>query len=495
MSKNKLLLVDGSSIAFRAFFAIQNIESFKSKSGLYTNAIYGFHTMLSNIIKEVKPTHLLVAFDAGKTTFRTEMFSEYKGGREKIVPEFREQLPFIKEMLKYQGIHTYELVNYEADDIIGTLARSAEAEGFSVEIFSGDRDLTQLATKETTVQITRKGVNNLETFTPNYMEEKLGITPLQLIDLKALMGDSSDNIPGVTKIGEKTGLKLITSYGTLENLYENIDELKPSKMKENLVNEKEIAFLSKQLATIDVNAPVELAVDDLARIPVDTNRLRKFYEQMNFRKFLEAELGEVKVKLEAIDFEVLDTYQAGLITADDFLYLQTLTDNYHQAEVIGVAFGNQNKIYVSKGDNLLHQAAFAKDVTEKIKKTYDFKQLKILLARFDILLDDLAFDSLLAKYILNAETSHEINLIAENYTSVAIESDVAVFGKGAKLAVPADEILCTHLARKIQVLVESEEKMKQALVAHQQLDLLLEIEQPLANVLAKMEMRGIKVDT
>lgn len=495
MSKNKLLLVDGSSIAFRAFFAIQNIESFKNTSGLHTNAIFGFHRMMKNIIKQAKPTHILVAFDAGKTTFRTELFSEYKGGRQKIVPEFREQLPFIKEMLKYQGIHYYELVNYEADDIIGTLAKKAEEMDFEVEIFSGDRDLTQLATKQTTVQITKKGVDNLETYTPDYMKEKLGITPSQLIDLKALMGDSSDNIPGVTKIGEKTGLKLITAYQSIENLYEHVDELKKSKMKENLINEKEIAFLSKKLATIHTDSPLTISVDDLAVQPIDTNKLRTFYEQMNFNQFIADELGEKAVVLKAIDFEVIETYQSGQFKLGDYLYFETLNENYHHAEIIAIAFGNEEKTYVSKGDNLLTNPEFISEIKAAFSKTYDFKKAKVLLSRYGIEINQVEFDTLLAKYILNVDTAHTFKVIAESYTAVEIESDDTVYGKGAKVAIPEDERLFSHLARKIQVLVESEAKMLEILQSNNQLHLLTDIEQPLANVLAKMEMRGIKVDT
>ncbi|MBS7577655.1 MULTISPECIES: DNA polymerase I [unclassified Enterococcus] len=495
MSKKKLLLVDGSSIAFRAFFAIQNIESFKNSSGLYTNAIYGFHTMLSNIIKKVAPTHILVAFDAGKTTFRTEMFAEYKGGRQKIVPEFREQLPFIREMLKYQGIHTYDLVNYEADDIIGTLAKRAEAADFEVEIFSGDRDLTQLTTEKTTVQITRKGVDNLETYTPEYMKEKLGIAPTQLIDLKALMGDSSDNIPGVTKIGEKTGLKLITAYQSLENLYAHIDELKKSKMKENLINEKEIAFLSKKLATIDTDSPLEISLSDLAVLPINTDELRRFYEQMSFNKFIENELGEAEVTLETIDYQIVTEYQAATFTKGDFLYLETLTDNYHTAEVIAIAWGNAEKRYVAKGDLLFNNSIFIKDIQANFSKTYDYKKTKILLSHYQIELKTVAFDTLLAKYILNAETAHTFKIIASQYTNIEIETDEAVYGKGTKQAIPEDEKLFAHLARKLAILVASEQKMLEVLENNNQLHLLQEIEQPLADVLAKMEMRGIKVDT
>lgn len=218
-NKDRLLLIDGSSVAFRAFFALYNqIDRFKAPNGLHTNAIFAFHTMLSSLMERIEPTHVLIAFDAGKTTFRTEMFADYKGGRSKTPDEFREQLPFIKEMIEKLGIRHYELANYEADDIIGTLDKMAEAPNvnFDVTIVTGDKDMIQLVDGNTRVEISKKGVAEFEEFTPDYLLEKMGLTPAQFIDLKALMGDSSDNYPGVTKVGEKTGLKLLQEFGSLK---------------------------------------------------------------------------------------------------------------------------------------------------------------------------------------------------------------------------------------------------------------------------------------
>ena len=263
MDKKKLLLIDGSSVAFRAFFALyQQLDRFKNAAGLHTNAIYGFQLMLSHLLERVEPSHILVAFDAGKTTFRTEMYADYKGGRAKTPDEFREQFPFIRELLDHMGIRHYELAQYEADDIIGTLDKLAEQDGFDITIVSGDKDLIQLTDEHTVVEISKKGVAEFEAFTPEYLMEKMGLTPTQFIDLKALMGDKSDNIPGVTKIGEKTGIKLLLEHGSLEGIYENIDGMKASKMKENLINDKEQAFLSKTLATIDTKAPIEIGLQD-----------------------------------------------------------------------------------------------------------------------------------------------------------------------------------------------------------------------------------------
>ncbi|EPC72775.1 DNA polymerase I - 3'-5' exonuclease and polymerase domains, partial [Lacticaseibacillus paracasei subsp. paracasei Lpp41] len=256
-SKTKLLLVDGNSVAFRAFFALYNqLDRFTNQDGLHTNAIYAFNNMLEIVLKAVQPDAALVAFDAGKTTFRTAKYADYKSGRAKTPSELLEQLPYIKELLDDMGIAHYELKDYEADDIIGTMAKRADEAGWETTIVTGDRDLTQLTTDRTTVQVTVKGVNELEAYTPAHVKEKLGITPAQIIDLKGLMGDTSDNYPGVTKVGEKTALKLLNQYGSMENLYANVDDMKKSKLKENLINDKDNAFLSKQLATIDRDAPL-----------------------------------------------------------------------------------------------------------------------------------------------------------------------------------------------------------------------------------------------
>lgn len=231
MPKNKLLLVDGNSVAFRAFFALHNsLERFKNANGLHTNAIYAFHTMFENVMAKEQPTHVLVAFDAGKTTFRTAMYEDYKGGRSKTPGEFKEQMPYIRELINALGVQYYELDNYEADDIIGTLANKVDKELFDVVVLSGDRDLTQLATEHVKVDITVKGVSEIESYTPAHVAEKYdGLTPLQIIDMKGLAGDASDNIPGVTKIGEKTAIKLLKEYGSVEGIYEHIDEMKKAR--------------------------------------------------------------------------------------------------------------------------------------------------------------------------------------------------------------------------------------------------------------------------
>ncbi|HEL2461013.1 TPA: DNA polymerase I [Streptococcus suis] len=496
MKKNKLLLIDGSSVAFRAFFALYNqIDRFKSPTGLHTNAIYGFNLMLDHMMKRIEPTHILVAFDAGKTTFRTEMYADYKAGRAKTPDEFREQFPFIRQMLDAMGVKHYELDQYEADDIIGTLDKMAERTDvpFDVTIVSGDKDLIQLTDENTVVEISKKGVAEFEEFTPAYLMEKMGITPTQFIDLKALMGDKSDNIPGVTKIGEKTGLKLLTEFGSLDGIYENIDSMKASKMKENLIADKEKAFLSRTLATIDTNAPIEIGLDDIVYQGPKVDELGQFYDDMGFKQ-LRAQLGTTSSQEEAVlDFQIVTEISPAMLKQDQFFYFEILGENYHREDLVGLAWGDKEKIYVG-GPELLDSPVLRDFLENQTIKTYDFKRGKVLLDRKEITLPPATFDSRLAKYLLSTVEDNSLTTIANLYGQTSLVPDEAIYGKGAKLDLPEREIFFPHLARKVQVLIETEEPMLTKLEENQQLDLLFDMELPLANVLAKMEIAGIKVE-
>ncbi|HFU4093218.1 TPA: DNA polymerase I [Streptococcus suis] len=496
MKKNKLLLIDGSSVAFRAFFALYNqIDRFKSPTGLHTNAIYGFNLMLDHMMKRIEPTHILVAFDAGKTTFRTEMYADYKAGRAKTPDEFREQFPFIRQMLDAMGVKHYELDQYEADDIIGTLDKMAERTDipFDVTIVSGDKDLIQLTDENTVVEISKKGVAEFEEFTPAYLMEKMGITPTQFIDLKALMGDKSDNIPGVTKIGEKTGLKLLTEFGSLDGIYENIDSMKASKMKENLIADKEKAFLSRTLATIDTQAPIEIGLDDIVYQGPKVDELGQFYDDMGFKQ-LRAQLGTTSSQEEAVlDFQIVTEISPAMLKKDQFFYFEILGENYHREDLVGLAWGDKEKIYVG-GPELLDSPVLRDFFENQTIKTYDFKRGKVLLDRKEITLSPATFDSRLAKYLLSTVEDNSLTTIANLYGQTSLVPDEAIYGKGAKLDLPEREVFFPHLARKVQVLIETEEPMLTKLEENQQLDLLFDMELPLANVLAKMEIAGIKVE-
>ena len=342
MAQKKLLLIDGNSVAFRAFYALyRQLDRFTSPDGLHTNAIFTFKNMLDAIMKQTNPTNVLVAFDAGKVTFRTEMYQDYKGGRQKTPSELSEQLPVIREMLKDLGIKSYELKNYEADDIIGTLSKMGEDAGYTVDIVTGDRDLTQLASDKTTVLITKNGVGDTEAYTPAHMKEVNGVTPTEFIDMKALMGDSSDNYPGVTKVGPKTASRLIQKYGSIEELYEHVDEMKKSKLKENLINDKDKAFLAKKLATIDRDSPVEVTLADTKLQEPNIEDLRNLYERLGFKKFL-AELdvnGTTSNTPETEKYEYLELTKENIVELDKIsekevtFYLAMLGDNYHLAPI------------------------------------------------------------------------------------------------------------------------------------------------------------------
>ncbi|WP_034550799.1 DNA polymerase I [Carnobacterium funditum] len=502
--KNKLLLIDGNSVAFRAFFALhQQLERFKNKNGLHTNALYGFHSMIESVLTKEKPSHVLVAFDAGKTTFRNQFFEEYKGGRSKTPNEFTEQMPYLRELLEGFGIKHYELSNYEADDIIGTLSDKVDPAIFDVVIISGDRDLTQLAKGNVRVDITVKGVSELKEYTIESIVNEMGIKPKQIIDLKGLAGDASDNIPGVTKIGEKTALKLLKEYHSVEGIYENIAQLKKSKMKENLINEKETAFLSKRLATIMLDTPITIDVNDLAYDGPNIERLIQFYKEMDFKTHL-SKLDTTEYdaaneeKREEVSYELVTEITPDLFTDKMGLYLEMLTDNYHTSEIISVGWGDKNHIYVGNPEVVLKSNYFQDWAQNSAlsKQVFDAKRTYVALERYGIELKNIQFDILLASYILNTkDNSKDLSEVAIEHDYFNVSPDEAIYGKGAKIHIPEDQsVMQEHIARKLRAIILLSDQLEQHLAQNNQTELFYDMELPLAMVLAKMEISGIKVD-
>lgn len=506
MAQKKLLLIDGNSVAFRAFYALyRQLDRFTSPDGLHTNAIFTFKNMLDAIMKQTKPTNVLVAFDAGKVTFRTKMYQDYKGGRQKTPSELSEQLPVIRELLKDLGIKSYELKNYEADDIIGTLSKMGEDAGYTVDVVTGDRDLTQLASDKTTVLITKNGVGDTEAYTPEHMKEVNGVTPTEFIDMKALMGDNSDNYPGVTKVGPKTASRLIQKYGSVEKLYEHVDEMKKSKLKENLINDKDKAFLAKKLATIDRDSPVEVTLADTKLQDPNIEDLRNLYERLGFKKFL-AELGASATnsnKQEIEKYEYLELTKENIVELDNInekevtFYLAMLGDNYNLAPLEGFSLKVGNKIYVSKDVVLLQENPLRQMLEEKnIKKNvFDIKRTYVGLNRLDIKAEGLDYDMLLASYLVNNENnSNDLGEVAHLYDDYLVKTDLEVYGKGKKQAVPEDGEFFEHLSAKVAVIEKLKKPLLEKLKDHEQDDLYETIEIPVAFVLAKMEITGIKVE-
>ncbi|BAQ56927.1 DNA polymerase [Lactobacillus acetotolerans] len=507
MADKKLLLIDGNSVAFRAFYALyRQLESFKNPEGLHTNAIYAFKNMLDVLLKDVKPTHVLVAFDAGKVTFRNKMYDDYKGGRQKTPEELLEQLPYIQEMLHDLGIKTYELKNYEADDIIGTFVNLGEKADFKVTVVTGDRDLTQLTSNKTTVMVTKHGVSDLEAYTPEHMKKINGVTPTEFIDMKALMGDNSDNYPGVTKIGPKTASNLIQKYGSIENLYDHIDDMKKSKRKENLIKDKDKAFLAKKLATIDRNAPVTIGLKDVKCKPVDYKKLRQFYEQMNFRKFL-GELnasgeGQDGAEVEKVKYTELDQSNAKKISVKEndtvSFYLGMLGDNYHLADFVGFALKINEQVYVSRDVSLLQENNLKHllEDAEINKNVFDLKRTTVGLNRIDVHAHGLNYDMLLASYLINNENnSNDVGEVCHLYGDYSVKTDLEVYGKGKSEHVPSDDkVLYSHLASKVVAIEKLKPLLLKKLKEHEQDDLFENIEIPTARVLSTMEISGIKVE-
>lgn len=501
LKNNKLVLIDGNSIIYRAFFALPLLNNDK---GVYTNAVYGFTTMLFRILEEEKPTHMLVAFDAGKTTFRHKTYKEYKGGRQKTPPELSEQFPLVRELLDAFHISHYELDQYEADDIIGTLAREGNEKDWDVTVISGDKDLLQLVSDKVTVNLTRKGISEVDAYTPEYLQEKMGVSPQQIIDMKALMGDSSDNIPGVPGIGEKTAVKLLKEYNTLDNVYSHLAALTGKKMKENLTNHKKDAYMSKELATIDLNTPVEIKLEDVNYEGFETNKVRTLFKDLEFNSLLRKlttdetqDEEDESEELREIDYEIVDTIKTSMFTGNEAIFVEMLTDNYHQAPIEGLGLVNEEKAYFIPTDIALKSDVFkswAEDSSKK-KIAFDTKKAVVAFLNQNIRLDGIVFDMLLASYLLNpSENNHSLPAIANRVGKKNVMFDEEVYGKGAKLSIPEQSILAEHVVRKTKLLYELKEDIEIELKNNEQYELLKELEMPLALILGEVEHRGISVN-
>jgi DNA polymerase I len=494
----KLVLIDGNSIAYRAFFALPLLNNDK---GIHTNAIYGFTTMLMKILEEEKPTHLLVAFDAGKTTFRHATFTEYKGGRQKTPPELSEQFPFIRDLLDAFGISRYELENYEADDIIGTLSRVADEEGFKVKVISGDKDMTQLASENVTVCITRKGITDMEIYTPEHIQDKYGLHPNQIIDMKGLMGDQSDNIPGVPGVGEKTAIKLLKEFETLEGLLSSIDQVSGAKLKDKLSEFKEQAIMSKELATITREAPVEVVLPEIEYNGYSYDKVKSIFKELGFNSLLDKMepngIESQQVELEKIQYEIAKDITKEMLSDHVSLYVEILEDNYHLAPILGLAIVNDNGTYFIETETALNSSLFKEwaEDESKSKTVYDAKGTEVSLMKRGIHLKGIQFDLLVASYILNpSESLDDIASVARRYNELNVQSNDEFYGKGAKRRVPPVEIYADHIVRKAIVLSRLSNVLVDELKENQQYELFHDLEMPLSLILADMESAGIKVD-
>ena len=494
--KKKIVLIDGNSIAYRAFFALPLLNNNK---GVHTNAVYGFAMMLLKVMEEERPTHLLVAFDAGKTTFRHETYSEYKGGRQKTPPELSEQFPYIRELLKAYSIAQYELENYEADDIIGTLSLQAESDGFEVKIYSGDKDLTQLASDQTTVCITKKGITDIEEYTPAHIQEKYGLTPQQIIDMKGLMGDSSDNIPGIPGVGEKTAIKLLKQFETVEKLLGSIDEVSGKKLKEKLEEHQELAVMSKELATISREVPLDFSISSLEYREPDEQKVYELFKDLGFNSLLDKlnPPAESTEEREQVEYKVVKELDEDLFSSSSSFYVEIITENYHQADIAGLGISGEKGTFFLPLETALQSDVFkawAADDSKK-KAVYDAKRTIIGLRRRGVELKGIDFDVWLASYLLNpSESPEDFAAVARLHGLTSVQTDEAVYGKGAKRKLPDEEVYTEHIASKAAVIEELKEVCLKELEQNEQIELFYELELPLALILADMETEGVQVD-
>ncbi|MCE7793377.1 DNA polymerase I [Salipaludibacillus sp. CUR1] len=495
----KLVLVDGNSIAYRAFFALPLLNNEK---GVYTNAVYGFTTMIMKILEDEKPSHMLVAFDAGKTTFRHETYKEYKGKREKTPPELAEQLPVMRDLLKAFNIRYFEVENYEADDIIGTLSTRAQQENkdWDIKIYTGDKDLLQLVTDKVHVALTKKGITNVDTYDLNMVDEKYGIKPEQIIDMKGLMGDSSDNIPGVPGVGEKTALKLLKQYGTVDGVYEALEEVSGKKLKERLEENKDQAFMSKKLAEIFREAPVDVAFDDLKMGDPLYDKLTDLFKELEFASLMDrigADDAEEQEEIEALEIQTVTEVTEDILLSPSAVVIEVLAENYHNAEITGVSISNKTGNYYIPTATALESHVFKKWAADENRKKYIFnaKRAVVALGWQDIMLDGISFDVQIASYLIDPSAgSHEMADIAIRKQSLKVRKDEAVYGKGKKRQVPSEEELAQHLGRKAAAVLDLKDELEGELEENSQLELFVNLEMPLSVILGRMEMCGVAVD-
>ncbi|MCG2282704.1 DNA polymerase I [Staphylococcus epidermidis] len=496
---NKLVLIDGNSLSFRAFYALPLLSN---HAGIHTNAVYGFAMLLEKIIKEEKPNHFLVAFDAGKTTFRHSKYSEYKGGRQKTPPELSEQFPYIRQLLDAYHIKRYELDNYEADDIIGTLSRQADEADFETIIITGDRDLTQLATDNVTIYYTKKGVTDVDHYTPEFIAEKYqGLVPKQIIDMKGLMGDTSDNIPGVAGVGEKTAIKLLNQFESVEGVYEHIEEVTAKKLKEKLINSKDDALMSKDLATINVHSPVEVSLEDTKlTLQDDTAEKIELFKKLEFKQLL-ADIDTSSNNEEVIDktFEIEQDFQN--VDFNDLneavIHFELEGTNYLKDAILKFGFYTNHQHVVINADDVKDYKNLVQWLEDKntTKIVYDAKKTYVSAHRLGINIENIEFDVMLASYIIDPSRSIDdvksvVSLYGQNY----VKDNITVFGKGKKHHIPEESILNEHIASVTEAISAVTPIMKSQLEDYNQIELLKDLELPLARILSEMEEIGIYTD-
>ena len=497
---NKLLLIDGNSIMNRAFYGIPDMTT---NDGRHTNAIYGFLNIILKVIEEEQATHICVAFDLKKKTFRHEMYEAYKGTRKGMPEELHEQMPRIKEILQAMHIRIVEQEGFEADDLIGTLSKKGEREGFAVTILSGDRDLLQLATDTVLVRIpkTKHGKTEVEDYYAKNVVETYGVTPLIFIDMKGLMGDTSDNIPGVPGIGEKTAAKLLAEYGDLDGVYAAVDSMKASRMKQNLIENKDLAYLSKTLATIKLDCPIPFEFSEATYHDPFNAEAYTLFEDLELKSFYKRFSVEKKEELtfETVLIDDIDGYNALLAKlqkAKEVSFAWLTQDG----EALGVAVCmDLEHVYLIRFMMFITEAMVADNLLA-LSRDYQVQlacmHVKKLLSFLDFHEEDAVFDAGLAAYLLQPNQSeYEYDTLAKVYLDVTLPSEKEMLGK-EKLGYFSfeDERVQKWMAYQAIVPYKIKSVLREKLKETGMESLYDEMELPCLYALYEMEKNGIRVD-
>ncbi len=480
----KIVLVDGNNLLFRSYYATAYSGNImRNKDGFPTNGVYGFVNMINKIIAEEKPEYMMVAFDIGKT-FRHEKYADYKGGRNATPEDLKIQFPVAKKILTAMGIKYLECDGYEADDIIGTISMWCEKDDdYEALIVSSDKDLLQLISDETTVKL-------LKTKDYIWMDKKTfidtyGFDPIHMIDLKALMGDSSDNIPGVKGIGEKGAIKLVSEYQTLDNIYDNINNIKGATQTK-LIEGHEDAYYSKDLVTIYRNVPLDITFNDLVYKKEHTNELINIYNDLGFYSLLKKESitkennnKELKVNI----INSIEDINNISITNPLGIYLELDNSNYHHANIIGMSLYNEEVSAYIPYEVLKQKPNF---LTSGIKYTYDYKKILVSFNKYNLDIKDITFDTMIASYLLNYTIKDDIATLAND-----LSYDIEFYNKKKELT---DIEFARNSILRAKFIYESYPELDKKLKEEEVYDLYSNIEFPLIKVLAKMEIEGIRVD-
>ena len=483
---NKIVLVDGNNLLYRSYFATAyNGNLMKNSKGFSTNALYGFINMINKIIEEEHPTHMMVAFDKGKT-FRHEKFESYKGTREETPSELKEQFPLSRKICEVLGIKALEIDNYEADDIIGTFASKLEQNDMETLIVSSDKDLLQLITDKVKVKLLK--THDYIMMDKDEFRKTYGVDPINMIDLKALMGDASDNIPGVSGIGEKTAIKLLSDYHTIDNLYCHIDEI-TGKTKEKLINDKDKAYLSYELATIYKDVPIDTSLESIKKKDINILEYQNVLKELEFYSLLKKiDVKEEKQINNA--FKIVNSLDELELDDEYSIYLEVLGYNYHDAEALGIAIStSDNNYYVPF--NLLENSNIFND--GKKKYTYDLKKLIVVLNRYNINIDKNIDDLMIEGYLLNKNIKNDISYLANQY-SYDIPFYDKEFGSEITIKMIDTETISKVASLKSRFIYDFKNSFLEELKKENMDNLYLNIELPLVYVLAKMEIVGFKID-